>query len=739
MTRLVARSLLLVGAVAAGCSSVQNGQSEATGAAGNGSVTINNDPSSMCTGIVTQGSAGPVFAPGGGIPGSSNFPPQVGVTHTATVAPPAISGGTLTILADGHTAVAADPDRDQIYVVDVNARSVTSTIALTPGDEPGRLVADAAGRVHVALRRGGALVTISPTAGTVIARRAVCAAPRGVAYDSVTDLLHVACADGQLVSLPAAGGAAVRTLQLDGDLRDVIVDGGQLRVSRFRSAELLTVEANGTMSKRISPPGFRSVDTRGGQVYTASTAWRAMALPTGGVVMLHQRGLMDAVEPTAGGYSGFGPCDAIVQTAVTTIAPGQDLPQTGPAMAGMVLPVDMALSSDGAKVAIIAAGNATNSEAEGSPARLPRLFVTDMTAANDPVIGCASDGQHGPCLPINTGGPAFETGIGGATGTDAAGAGVAVDAGETGGFPDSVDAGSASSEPTSPPDAGTPIAEPISPPDAGGSFSPFPNSCGGTVISNAAATTSVPDVSGQPIAVAFAGDTRVVVQTREPAQLEVPGGPPIALSTTSRSDTGHDLFHANAGGFIACASCHAEGTEDGRTWTFACEGTRRTQSLQVGLKGTEPFHWGGDEMNFTQLVSDVFVGRMSGPQMTDGQTTATLTWLDAQPRRTRTPPTDLAAVARGQALFQDPQRAACATCHNGPSLTNNQTLDVGTGGKFQVPSLVGIGTRGPFMHNGCAATLRDRFGACGGGDQHGMTSTLQPGQIDDLLAYLNTL
>ena len=35
-----------------------------------------------------------------------------------------------------------------------------ATVALNAGDEPGRVVADAAGRVHVALRRGGALVSI---------------------------------------------------------------------------------------------------------------------------------------------------------------------------------------------------------------------------------------------------------------------------------------------------------------------------------------------------------------------------------------------------------------------------------------------------------------------------------------------------------------------------------------------------------------------------------------------------
>src|SRR5262249_22714132 len=160
-------------------------------------------------------------------------------------------------------------------------------------------------------------------------------------------------------------------------------------------------------------------------------------------------------------------------------------------------------------------------------------------------------------------------------------------------------------------------------------------------------------------AVAYAND-KVVIQSREPALLEMVGGAPITLSTESRSDTGHDLFHANAGGNLACASCHAEGNEDGRIWTFTCEGARRTQSLQVGLKGPEPFHWGGDEKDFPQLVRDVFVGRMSGPDLAPDQVSATLSWIDAQPRRTRTLPADTAAVARGKALFEDNKTAACA-------------------------------------------------------------------------------
>ena len=66
-------------------------------------------------------------------------------------------------------------------------------------------------------------------------------------------------------------------------------------------------------------------------------------------------------------------------------------------------------------------------------------------------------------------------------------------------------------------------------------------------------------------------------------------------------------------------------------------------------------------------------------------------------------------------------------------------VDVGTGGKLQVPSLRGVSLRAPYMHDGCAPTLHDRFGACGGGDKHGVTSGLSPSQIDDLVAYLTTL
>jgi len=349
-----------------------------------------------------------------------------------------------------------------------------------------------------------------------------------------------------------------------------------------------------------------------------------------------------------------------------------------------VLAVDMAISPDGKRVAVVSAGNATNSFA-GSPTPGPALtqvFVSDTTSVTDGDIGCQPDGMHSPCSPGVVGMPIFDN-------TGASKTGTAGSSGATCGVPN---------------------------PD-------------------------VPQVVGQPIAVAFEASGKVVVQSREPAMLAFADGSRVTLSTVTRADTGHLVFHSNAGGFLACASCHAEGNDDGRVWNFTCQGPRRTQSLHAGaLRGSEPFHWDGEETDMNRLMTDVFVGRMSGPTLATDQIDTLLSWIDRQPRVPRAAHADPAAVERGRALFNDPTRAACASCHSGTSFTNNATVDVGTGRAFQVPSLVGIGSRGPFMHNGCAKTLAGRFdAACGGGDRHGRTSGMAPDEINDLISYLQSI
>src|SRR5688572_7339991 len=102
----------------------------------------------------------------------------------------------------------------------------------------------------------------------------------------------------------------------------------------------------------------QSPEMRGNQRFTAGVAWRTTELPGGGVMMLHQRGVIDQVVIMPGGYGGRNPCDAIVHPAVTTVLPDGTM-RSGPALPGMVLAVDAAVAPDG-RVAFVSFGNATN-------------------------------------------------------------------------------------------------------------------------------------------------------------------------------------------------------------------------------------------------------------------------------------------------------------------------------------------------------------------------------------------
>ena len=248
------------------------------------------------------------------------------------------------------------------------------------------------------------------------------------------------------------------------------------------------------------------------------------------------------------------------------------------------------------------------------------------------------------------------------------------------------------------------------------------------------------NVPGQAVAAAFDGDDALIVQTREPAAIHIMTEDrrrpwkTISLATDSVADTGHAIFHSNAGGFIACASCHAEGSDDGHVWTFTGMGPRRTPSLLGTIKGTEPFHWDGDMKDLKDIVDHVFVERMSGPKVDAGQLEALGGWMFQLPE----PPklrAESEITARGGQVFA--QR--CQSCHNGGKLTNNATVDVGTGGPFQVPSLVGVGWHRPLLHTGCAQTLTDRFDPACGGAQHGDVEDLSPAQVSDLVQFLETL
>ena len=295
-----------------------------------------------------HGPEGTLVEPGPGITGLPGGAWGVNASHAVP-----ISGGTLLVDRDGTTAVAADADRDRVFLVNLETQGVTEVV-LPAGDEPGRSVQDSGRRVHLATRRGGALVTLDLDTGAIQNRRYVCPSPRGVAYDAALDQVHVACQSGELVSLSALGGDAVRVLRPAHDLRDVVVDGDRLLVSRFKSAEILVIGPDGLVVKTLKPPN--GTPSFGARAFEPSVAWRMQKLPSGGVAMLHQRSNPGqiAIGPS-GYYGGNGGCSgAIVEGTISHVDPDQAGSRPPPAALGLLVgQSDLAVSPDGTLAAIV--------------------------------------------------------------------------------------------------------------------------------------------------------------------------------------------------------------------------------------------------------------------------------------------------------------------------------------------------------------------------------------------------
>jgi hypothetical protein len=643
-----------------------------------------------------SGSSEPLPAPGdpSGAPNSSSgnpgSPPQISATVEGTplegaakslaVPPPAISGGTLLMLNDGHTVVASDPDRDMIFVADVKSKTLLASIPTKPGAQPGRAVQDKEGNVHVVLRESGSVVSLKFGAWTLLAEQQVCPAPRGITFDG--SRVWVACAGGELVQ--ATSAADRKSFKLDKDLRDVVFANGQLLVTQFRLATVLTVSPeNGTILSRTEIPGSKSSRQQDFRMKPGTStptplrsaeptvAWRMRPLLRGGAVVMHQESSTSELGIEAGGYGG-GVCKGggVVAAAVTTVSADGSVTTSGQ-LSFATLPVDVDVSSDGKRVAMIFAGNNARTN-PGMP-----VAVMDMQRLN-------AETCHFPRIEPPT--QAELTGSGGMGGMGGMG--------------------------------GT-----------GGDELPAPD------------IVSADFSDKQPVAVAFDGGGNVIVQSREPAVLTILGrnGGDIVLSKLSREDSGERVFHMATTAGLACASCHPEGGDDGRVWNFQKIGSRRTQNLRGGIVNLAPFHWDGDMKDLGTLMTQVFNGRMQGPQVDGPHLKALANFMDKIKAVPASNVADTASAERGRLLFND-SKVGCATCHTGIMFTNNETVDVGTGKAFQVPTLKGLAERGPYMHTGCAKSLADRFKPeCGGGDKHGVTSHLSPAQISDLSVFLETL
>ncbi|MFO0595508.1 MAG: hypothetical protein U0228_09395 [Myxococcaceae bacterium] len=556
------------------------------------------------------------FSDGGGAPGCGTSAVTTTINRSP---PPALSGGTLTALADGSLVI-GDPDRAKVWLVGSDFRTVTSVSLLT-GDEPGRVVEGPAGKAYLTLRRGAELLEVDVTTRAT-RRLATCQFPRGLDWNATTQRLVVGCLGGQLEELEPVSGARTplaSSLPLD-DVRDVVVDGSRVLISTFRDARVFS------WSNGVTTP----LALDGGTATEAHVAWRMVRQPTGGAALLRQLHQTSVVpEASCGAYlPGFGfsgdagllttPLIGVELVQVFGMATQQSRPDD---FSPLVLPVDLAVSTFG-RVALVVAGSGHVEVREPGGRR-------DLSSVRD--------------------------GLG------------------------------------------------------------HPN---------------------MPTAVTFSGETAIAL-FREPLSVVrlVPGGiaEELVLGGTSSLGTAFDLFDRETPSGLACASCHPEGGEDGHTWRFT-SGPRRTTSLRGGLSTTAPFHWAGDQASLESVMTETMTLRMAGPTVSPAVVTDLSTWLDAQPAVAASDTLDAGAISRGSALFTN---LGCVTCHSGAQGTNNQTLDVGTGGAFQVPRLTEFAHRRPWFHDGRMTGFDFAF-AVDAGDPHATSRSLIAADEADLFEYLKS-
>jgi YVTN family beta-propeller protein len=202
----------------------------------------------------------------------------------------------------------------------------------------------------------------------------------------------------------------------------------------------------------------------------------------------------------------------------------------------------------------------------------------------------------------------------------------------------------------------------------------------------------------------------------------------------------------------ACATCHFDGRDDGHTWGFP-DGPRQTPTI-AGRRITEtgPFHWTGEFPSLRDFL-DVTVRQRMGGGVVDSQMSVQLSaFMDTLPapdnpykREEMTEPQKRGAIAF--------TKAGCNECHTGAALTNNKQANVGTfvfSGTnpdneatrqrgLNTPSLLGLARSAPYLHDGSAMTLKERLLQTRFTDQHGKTSILSDGELDDLVEFLRVL
>jgi hypothetical protein len=214
--------------------------------------------------------------------------------------------------------------------------------------------------------------------------------------------------------------------------------------------------------------------------------------------------------------------------------------------------------------------------------------------------------------------------------------------------------------------------------------------------------------------------------------------------------------------YMACAACHNDGGHDGRIWDFTQFGEGLRNTIELNGHGDDgPLHWTAnfDEVQDFEgqirffggsgLMSDAdfFAGTRSDPlgdpkAGLSADLDALAAYVESLTATAESPHRApdgafTANAADGRALFLF---EGCGDCHGGTQFTDSPfggVHDVGTHAPtsgpmtaFDTPSLRGVWSSPPYLHDGSADTLEDAIAA------HAGTEHLSPAALSLLATYL---
>ena len=635
------------------------------------------------------------------------------------------SAGSLALSRDDAFLYAVDADSDNVAVVDTATKAVVATVKV--GRAPERVVVGPDDTVYVSNRGARSVSVIKRGAGTwsQVLQLPVGVEPVGLAVTADNKTLYVV--NGTSLESPETGTLTaidVKTFQTKWDLpvgqepRAVTLLGGERAlVTLFKSGDVVTVDLNGPSVLQTSTDLYHKANE------SSLTTRSQFPMPTFGLSTFHPRGMSDAVvtpdgrraivsmgwsredslaNPGGGGNASYGggPCGVAGVSAAglatfdtsgeVTVAQADDVGHCGG---------EDDQSKDFPPSALISPDSIQTLQG-------PAVAVMDGTGSWLYVVNRNSNNVA--VLPVGNRAPSSTT--------------------FNGQFPTF---------------RSGPIRS-LVPVGAGPNGIALTRDGTKAYVYNAfdhSISTLVQSGSGADAQVVTSGRALQIMQDTLPA--DVVAGRRLFFSAADSRMT------ANTTG-VACGTCHLEGREDGHVWLFA-DGPRQTPSLAGRMTtATAPFHWNGQFATLTDFLAETVNVRMGGTGASSDMASQLAAFIDSQPLpdsplRLATP-TD--AQLRGAQAFQ---KAECNGCHQGTALTDNTFHDVGTlvvsgpnpdmglANGLNVPSLLGVSRTAPYLHDGSAASLRERLVASRHNDLHGKMTLLNDGEVSDLVEYLKSL